>query len=63
MVDRIQGRRRDVLVVPGEFFFFGLDEPWGHRDECIRITYSQQADAVQQGIRIVGETIRDAHRA
>ena len=27
-----------VLVVSGHYFFPGLEEPWRHKDECIRVT-------------------------
>ena len=48
-------KKRDVLVIPGEPFFFGLDEEWSHSTECIRINYSQDADLVEEGIRIIAE--------
>jgi valine--pyruvate aminotransferase len=50
-------KRRGVLVLPGEFFFFGLDEPWAHRDQCIRMHYAHDMDAVQQGIRILADEL------
>lgn len=51
-------KRRNVLVIAGEYFFPGLAEEWPHRHECIRITYSQEPEAVQRGIRIIGEELR-----
>ncbi len=48
-------KKRKVLVVPGHHFFFGLDEPWGHRDECLRITYSQPHAVVEEALAIIGE--------
>ena len=54
-------KARGVLVVPGEFFFFGLDEPWRHRDECIRINYAHAPDDVRRGIRIIAEEVRRAY--
>ena len=53
-------KRRGVLVVPGHYFFPGLQAHWQHRYECIRITYAQSEPAVQQGIAIMGEEIRKA---
>jgi valine--pyruvate aminotransferase len=51
---------RGVYVIPGHHFFPGLDDPWPHRDQCIRISYSQDAGAVEEGIRIIGEEARKA---
>lgn len=53
-------KRRNVYVLPGHHFFPGLAEDWPHRHQCIRITYSQEAGAVREGIRIIGEEIRRA---
>lgn len=54
-------KQRGVLVVPGEFFFFGLEQPWEHQHECLRMTYSQESDAVHQGIRIMADTLREIY--
>ncbi|MFQ5635968.1 MAG: valine--pyruvate transaminase [Gammaproteobacteria bacterium] len=51
---------RGVYVIPGHHFFPGLDEAWPHRDQCIRISYSQDAGAVREGIRIIGEEAKKA---
>ncbi|NND35809.1 MAG: valine--pyruvate transaminase [Gammaproteobacteria bacterium] len=51
---------RGVYVIPGHHFFPGLDDAWPHRDQCIRISYSQDAAAVEQGVRIIGEEARKA---
>ena len=53
-------RARDVLVLSGHNFFPGLDEGWQHRDECIRMTYSQDDRQVQRGIAAIGEEVRRA---
>ena len=46
---------RKVLVVPGDYFFFGLNQEWSHRHECIRLNFSQPADIVREGLRIIAE--------
>jgi valine--pyruvate aminotransferase len=51
---------RGVYVLSGHHFFPGLEEAWPHRDQCIRVTYSQDSDSVRQGIRIIGEEARKA---
>jgi valine--pyruvate aminotransferase len=53
-------KARNVLVIPGHFFFPGLDEPWAHKHECIRISYAQSPREVEQGIHIIGEEVRRA---
>lgn len=50
-------KQRGVLIVPGEYFFFGLTEPWSHQHECIRLTFSMRTDVVRDGIRILGEVV------
>ncbi len=50
-------KRRKVLVVPGHYFFFGLDEPWAHQDQCLRITYSQDERVVREGLEIIADEI------
>ncbi len=53
-------KERKVLVVPGEYFFPGLEEDdWTHKHQCIRLTYSMQADTVEAGIRIIAEELRN----
>lgn len=54
-------KARGVLVVPGHYFFPGLeDQEWPHRQECIRVTYGQAPEHVAKGIRIIGEEVRRA---
>lgn len=56
-------KRRDVLVVPGEYFFFGLDEArdWPHRTQCLRLTFSQSEQTVREGIAGIAEELRELH--
>ena len=53
-------KARDVLVLSGHHFFPGLAEQWQHRNECIRLTYSQDPASVQKGIGIIAEEVRRA---
>ncbi|MEN9974332.1 MAG: hypothetical protein RLZZ282_338 [Verrucomicrobiota bacterium] len=54
-------KQRGVLVIPGEYFFFGLEqEGWSHRDECIRVSYAMDEDVVRDGLRIIAEEVRRA---
>lgn len=54
-------KERNVLVVSGHFFFPGLDEPWQHEKECIRVTYSQDEEKVAKGIQIIAEEVKKAY--
>lgn len=54
-------KERGVLVVSGHYFFPGLEEPWQHRDECIRVTYSQSNEVVEQGIKIIADEVRKCY--
>ena len=54
-------KQRGVLVIAGEYFFPGMEDPWTHRHECIRISYAQDAESVQAGIAIIGEEVARAY--
>ena len=56
-------KERNVLVIPGHYFFPGLNEPWEHMHECIRISYAQSAEMVEQGIRVIADEVRQAFRS
>lgn len=56
-------KARSVLVLSGHHFFPGLEAPWPHRDECLRINYSQAPDDVQAGIRLIADEARRAYGA
>lgn len=53
-------KARDVLIVPGSYFFPGLDEPWRHKQECIRLTYCANPEKVKRGIGIIAEGVKKA---
>ncbi len=55
-------KERGVLVVPGEHFFFGLDRDWRHRHECLRISFAMDDAQVRDGLRLIGEELRQAAR-
>ncbi|HAN61533.1 MAG TPA: valine--pyruvate transaminase, partial [Gammaproteobacteria bacterium] len=52
---------RDTLVISGSHFFPTSGASWPHRHECLRISYAQAPDQVEQGIRIIGEEVRSAY--
>jgi valine--pyruvate aminotransferase len=51
-------KKRGVIVVPGEYFFFGgAEENWSHRHECLRISYAMDDDQVRAGLKIIADEI------
>lgn len=48
-------KRRQVLVVPGEYFFFGLADDWPHRHQCLRINISGKERVLREGLEIIAE--------
>lgn len=55
-------KARDVLIVPGHYFFFGLgDDEWRHREECIRVTFTMEEHVVREGFRIIAEEVARAY--
>ncbi len=54
-------KNRGILVVPGSYFFHGVDDSWRHRQECIRVTFTQDAEMVERGIDGICDEIRKAY--
>jgi len=46
-------KAREVLTVPGEYFFYGLAENWSHQHECLRINVSRPPETVREGLQII----------
>lgn len=51
-------KRRNVLIMAGEHFFYGLDQPWKHSQECIRLTYCQDPVVMEKAIAILADEVR-----
>ncbi len=54
-------KKRGVLVIPGHYFFPGIKEQWRHKNECIRVNYSQDPATVLAGVKILAEEVRRAY--
>ncbi len=50
-------KQRGVIVVPGHAFYPGLDQPWHHKQECIRLSYTQPLPRMKEAIEILAETV------
>lgn len=54
-------KSREVLIIPGEHFFFGCNEDdWRHRQECIRVSFAMQESIVKDGLTIIAEEVAKA---
>ena len=51
-------KERGVVVVSGQHFFPGLEEPWQHKHECIRMSYAADMAQVKKGVQIICEEVR-----
>ncbi|RLS51265.1 MAG: valine--pyruvate transaminase [Planctomycetota bacterium] len=60
LYERLKARK--VLIVPGEYFFFGLDEDWPHSRECLRLNFAQPEATVREGLAIIAEEAARAAR-
>lgn len=54
-------KKKGVLVVSGHYFFPGLDGPWRHKDECIRVTYAQDDEVVEKGLSIIADEVKQLY--
>lgn len=57
-------KERGVIVVPGEYFFFGdrAGSEWSHSGECLRINYGRDAASIEAGIGIIAGEVRAVWR-
>ncbi|MDT8391460.1 MAG: valine--pyruvate transaminase [Lentisphaeria bacterium] len=51
-------KKRGVLVVPGHYFFPGLQEDWPHKHQCLRVTYAQDDTIVEKGLAIIADEVK-----
>ncbi len=55
-------KKANLIVVPGEYFFYGLDKTdWDHSRQCVRVSFTQSEEIVADGFRILGEVIREIY--
>lgn len=50
-------KKRGVIVVPGNYFFPGLDEPWDHKHQCIRVNISGGEQSTKTGLSIIADEL------
>ncbi len=54
-------KKRGVIIVSGHYFYPGLEGEWRHKQECIRVTYSQDDEDVARGLAIIADEVRKAY--
>ncbi|GAA4648953.1 valine--pyruvate transaminase [Kistimonas scapharcae] len=54
-------KKRGVLVVSGHYFFPGIESDWQHSHECLRITYTRDAETVRKGLAIIADEVRSLY--
>jgi len=51
-------KQRCVIVVPGSYFFPGLQEDWPHKHQCIRVNVAGDAGEIQTGLTLIADEVR-----
>lgn len=51
-------KRKGVLVVPGHYFFYGLEAEPPEKHECLRVHTAMHPEMTERGIRMIAETVR-----
>ncbi len=51
-------KQKGVLVVPGHFFFYGLEEAPPEMHECLRVHTAMNPEMTERGIGIIARTVR-----
>ncbi|MEI6893012.1 MAG: valine--pyruvate transaminase [Pontiella sp.] len=56
-------KKRKTLIVPGSYFFPGLEnDDWPHKHECIRVTYAQDDAVVAAGVKVIADEIKKLYQ-
>lgn len=53
-------KARGVLMVPGHFFFPGLEHAWPHTHQCMRMNYVPDAEKIERAVQILAEELEAA---
>ncbi|MBD9661747.1 MULTISPECIES: valine--pyruvate transaminase [unclassified Pantoea] len=55
-------KARGVLMVPGHFFFPGLEHEWPHTHQCMRMNYVPDAEKIERAVQILAEELEAAFK-
>ena len=50
-------KQRNVLVMAGEHFFFGLEEGWPHSRQCLRLNFCQSEAVMTEALIILADEL------
>ncbi|AFG38184.1 valine--pyruvate transaminase [Spirochaeta africana] len=56
-------KERNVIIVPGKYFFYGLDnasrahDDWPHRNQCFRMNFAGDPDMIDQALGIIADEV------
>jgi len=53
-------KQRGVIIVPGHYFFPGLDETWDHKNQCIRVNIGGDQEELKKGLQLIAQEIGTA---
>jgi len=53
--------KREVFVIPSEYFFPDKNSSWKHQTECLRVTFTPNKEVIDRGFRIIAEEIEKAY--
>ena len=57
-------KAQGLVIVPGEYFFPGLEhDPWEHKSQCIRVSIAQNDAVLLPGLDILGAELRRLYQA
>lgn len=51
-----------VIVVPGRFFFPGLEEDWSHKYQCIRISLTASDQDIETAMKRLAEVVQHVYQ-
>jgi len=55
-------KEKGTLIVPSEYFFPGVDvSDYKHAHECIRMSIAADEQTLIDGIRVIGEVVRELY--
>lgn len=55
-------KARGTLVVPGHYFWFGLDVDHEHARQCLRLNYSGSEEAWEAGLNVIAEEVEKVQK-
>ena len=55
-------KKERVFVVPGSFFFPGIDESWKHGRECLRISLTASDEEITKGVAAIARVLAGLYK-